>query len=173
MYCTIKTVKMIQKSTIYLVYHKIHHTDVLKKDYFLPKKNKIQSLHMKWYWLCLYEGGIKMFPLLLKLPTSYNTQIRFLPHIFLTFTFIFAHHISHSPVSGRWTHHLPWVLWEINLPQIEFTMLRCGSEFRPHSGECSKAPTFVLFSISWMVSCIGMLKLCRMLPPKTSVSSGV
>lgn len=33
--------------------------------------------------------------------------------------------------------------------------------------------TLVLFSISWMVSCIGMLKLCRMLPPNTSVSSGV
>lgn len=33
--------------------------------------------------------------------------------------------------------------------------------------------TLVLFSISWMVSCIGMLKLCKMLPPNTSVSSGV
>ncbi len=44
---------------------------------------------------------------------------------------------------------------------------------QPHTGECSKTPTFVLFSISWMVSCMGILKLCRMLPPNTSVSSGV
>lgn len=74
---------------------------------------------------------------------------------------------------ARWTPHLPLVL-----PRDSFIPSRVYStavqvRVQPHIGECSKTPTLVLFSISWMVSCIGMLKLCRMLPPNTSVSSGV
>lgn len=136
---------------------------LLKMHIFSILEIYLQLLHTFTLKNVLFFDVSLHAPFLLKLQTSYNTQItiafRHL-HTFLNLTFtsvvilslskilpfdsfplflfqfqpnrFVLHHISHSAASYRWTLHIPLVLREIDLSQVELTQLQWA---QPHNGE--------------------------------------